>query len=68
LQSMLETQASHWMLWEDDPRMETRAALERLGVQTVLFRPGMNRPATGDFMTLMQANIKALAVAFHAPD
>ena len=68
LQSMLETQASHWMLWEDNPHMETRKGLERLGVQTVLFRPAMNRPARGDFMTVMQANIEALAVAFDAPD
>jgi zinc transport system substrate-binding protein len=68
LQSMLETQASHWMLWEGNPHMETRAALERLGVQTVLFRPAMNRPARGDFMTVMKANIEALAVAFDAPD
>ena len=68
MQSMLETQVSHWMLWEEHPRMETRKELERLGVQTVLFRPAMNRPATGDFMSLMQANIEALAVAFNAPD
>ena len=68
MQSMLETQVSHWMLWEEHPRMETRKELERLGVQTVLFRPAMNRPATGDFMSLMQANIEALAVAFHVPD
>ena len=68
LQSMLERQASQWMLWEGNPRMETRKGLERLGVQTVLFRPAMNRPATGDFMTVMRANIEALTVAFDAPD
>ena len=68
LQSMLERQASHWMLWEDNPHMETRKELQRLGVQTVLFRPAMNRPARGDFMTLMRANIEALAVVFNAPD
>ena len=37
------------------------------GVNIVVFKPCMNRPAQGDFMTVMQANIEALAEAFNVP-
>ena len=55
------------MLWEDEPVDKTRERLLSSGVNIVVFKPCMNRPAQGDFMTVMQANIKALAEPFNVP-
>jgi zinc transport system substrate-binding protein len=65
--SLQETHPAHWMLWEDEPVDKTRERLLSSGVNIVVFKPCMNRPAQGDFMTVMQANIKALAEPFNAP-
>ena len=62
-----EAHPAHWMLWEDEPVDKTRDRLLNSGVNIVVFKPCMNRPAQGDFMTVMQANIKALAEPFNAP-
>ena len=59
--SLLEAHPAHWMLWEDEPVDKTRERLLSSDVNIVVFKPCMNRPAQGDFMTVMQANIKALA-------
>jgi len=58
---------AHWMVWEDEPLDRTRESLLKSGVNIVVFKPGMNRPAQGDFMTVMQANIEALAEPFNVP-
>ena len=63
LQTMLETQANNWMLWEDEPLQQTREKLATLGVQVVVFTPAMNRSSQGDFMELMLANVERLEAA-----
>lgn len=63
-QAFKSVQALHpasWMLWEEEPMDRTRESLLSSGVNIVVFKPCMNRPAQGDFMTVMQANIEALA-------
>jgi len=62
-----EAHAAHWMLWEDEPLDRTRESLLNSGVNIVVFKPCMNPPAQGDFMTVMQANIEALAEPFNVP-
>lgn len=66
-ESLQEAHPAHWMLWEDEPLDGTRESLLKSGVNIVVFKPGMNRPAQGDFMTVMQANIEALAEPFNVP-
>jgi zinc transport system substrate-binding protein len=62
--SLQEAYPARWMLWEDEPLARTRKSLSESGVNVVVFKPSMNRPAEGDFITVMQANIKALAESF----
>ena len=58
-----EAHPAHWMLWEDDPVDKTRETLSGLGISIVVFKPCMNRPAQGDFMTVMEANIEEVKVS-----
>ena len=55
-----------WMIWEADPLPETVAKLEAVGMRSVVFDPGSNRPETGDFMDVMRANLQALRTVFDA--
>ncbi len=45
------------MLWEDDPLPEVKQELLKRGIQVVVFNPGSNTPANGDFLDLMKTNI-----------
>lgn len=60
LQSVLRQHPAKIMIWEDEPTGETRLRLSELGVESVVFAPGGNRPAEGDWLTLMQEGIAAL--------
>jgi zinc transport system substrate-binding protein len=60
LKEILKTHPSQWMLWEGKPAQETVAKLEAIGVKSIVFSPCANTPETGDFLTVMQQNVKAL--------
>jgi zinc transport system substrate-binding protein len=61
LQVLLREHPAQWMLWEAQPVSETAQRLTRLGISTVVFSPGANVPDDGDFLTVMRANLEALA-------
>ncbi len=63
---LLGARHATWMIWEDEPLPETVSRLEGMGIQSLVFRPCGNRPATGDFMRVMQENVAALEQAFPA--
>lgn len=63
-EQLLEGHPARWMLWEGTPMDETRARLEKLGVESVVFDPAGNRPGSGDFLDVMRANAEELARAF----
>jgi zinc transport system substrate-binding protein len=67
LDALLESQPARIMLWEDEPTATTREQLERRGIKPVVFRPMGNRPASGDFVGNLQADIARLAAALQAP-
>ncbi len=48
---------ARWMLWESEPSIENRSRLERLGIQSAVFEPCANRPESGDFLSVMSANV-----------
>jgi zinc transport system substrate-binding protein len=48
------------MLWEEEPAKAIAAKLKEQGVTSVVFAPCGNRPATGDWLTVMRANISRL--------
>ncbi|MGB0372437.1 MAG: metal ABC transporter substrate-binding protein [Opitutales bacterium] len=60
LDDLLSNRESKIMLWEGEPLAETKALLSGRGIECVVFDPCGNRPAEGDFMTVMESNIANL--------
>ena len=60
LDAVLTQHPAAIMLWEAEPLPATRARLKELGIEVVVFRPLANRPAEGDFLSGMSANIDRL--------
>ena len=60
LKEILKTHPSEWMLWEGKPSQETVTKLEALGIKSIVFSPSANTPEQGNFLAIMQANVKAL--------
>jgi hypothetical protein len=55
---------AHWMIWEEEPDAAIVDRLRTLNVTSIVFRPAGNRPATGDYLTVMQTNIEQLEQTF----
>ena len=53
-----------WMIWEDTPLAEVRDRLESLGVRSAVFDPCANTPPDGDFLSVMEENVRALRLVF----
>jgi zinc transport system substrate-binding protein len=66
LAHILEDHPAQWMLWEAEPSPEIAARLGELGIESVVYDPCGNRPASGDFMSVMQQNAAALEEVFAA--
>jgi zinc transport system substrate-binding protein len=49
-----------WMLWEQRPVNTVEQKLQSMGIGIVVFDPCGNRPAQGDFLSVMRHNIEAL--------
>lgn len=52
------------MIWEAEPLAETRAELAQRGLRTIVFSPCANRPAEGDYLSVMAENAGRLERAF----
>lgn len=66
LRDLLREHPARWMIWEDQPMPEIAARLVELGVNSVVFEPCANVPDTGDYLSVMRANIANLEAAFGA--
>ena len=64
LRAILDEHPAGWMLWEAEPLAETAAALRELGVESVVFAPAANRPAEGDYLSVMRRNVDSLRRVF----
>lgn len=64
LNAVLAAHRARWMLWEGEPAKESVDKLQMVGLKSVVFDPCGNVPDSGDFMSVMQANVKALETAF----
>jgi zinc transport system substrate-binding protein len=62
----LEENRAKWMLWEGAPIEETKSRMQESGVTSIEFYTVGGLPETGDFLTVMQANLERLRVAFQA--
>lgn len=64
LNAILAGHRARWMIWEGEPAKEGIEKLETVGLKSVVFDPCGNVPDSGDFMTVMKANLEALEKAF----
>jgi len=61
---LLKDHPARWMLWEAAPLPETAQRLRTLGVESIVFDPCGNRPAAGDFVSVMTGNANNLEAAY----
>jgi zinc transport system substrate-binding protein len=70
LSAFRELLAAHpatWMIWEGEPSPASVAKLEALGVRSAVFDPCGNRPESGDWLSVMRANIANLQPLASSP-
>ena len=60
LASLLKRHPASWMFWEGKPNPESVARLRSMGVDSLVFDPCGNRPAAGDFLSVMEQNVRHL--------
>ena len=60
LRELLQEHPARTMLWEAEPLPALAERLTRLGVESRIYAPGANRPEVGDWLTLMNANLRTL--------
>jgi zinc transport system substrate-binding protein len=63
LGALLERHPAKIMLWEAQPLPATERLLRERGITTVVFHPAAQRPADGDFLTVMTGNVARFACA-----
>jgi zinc transport system substrate-binding protein len=64
LAEMQLTHPAKWMLWEANPVPQSVTQLQNLGIGSLVFMPLANKPASGDFISIMRENLKNLEKAF----
>jgi zinc transport system substrate-binding protein len=64
LAHLLEDHPAEWMLWEAEPLPEIAGRLRELGIESVVYDPCGNRPASGDFLSVMRQNASNLEAIF----
>ncbi|MEE9238073.1 MAG: zinc ABC transporter substrate-binding protein, partial [Thermodesulfobacteriota bacterium] len=61
---ILESNPSHWMIWEDTPIKETTERLESIEINSIVFNPCGNIPENGDYISVMKQNVENLKIVF----
>jgi len=64
LRQILQPHPARWMLWEGAPAAESVERLRGLGLESRVFDPCARVPASGDFLSVMRANLDALEQVF----
>ena len=64
LKALLKAHPAKWMIWEAEAVPGAVQALAEIGVGSVVFNPCGNVPESGDFLTVMQANILNISAVF----
>lgn len=60
LEKLARTTSAKWMIWEAQPLQSSIDRLQSMGIGSVVFDPCVDRPDKGDFLSVMQKNIKWL--------
>jgi zinc transport system substrate-binding protein len=63
-----ESFPAQWMIWEKQPLPEIARRLETMNIGTLVFDPCANRPGQGDFLDVMQQNVRNLSKAYTLPE
>ncbi|MEM6792992.1 MAG: metal ABC transporter substrate-binding protein [Acidobacteriota bacterium] len=61
--ALLSRHRASWMLWEGEPSDGARSGLEERGITPIVFITGGARPDSGDYVSVMEANIQRLTEA-----
>ena len=64
LKNLLSDYQANWMIWEAKPVADTANRLKSMGINYLVYQPIGNRPATGDFISVMRDNLVNLEQAF----
>jgi len=64
LEGMLKEHPATWMLWEGEPAQANVDRLSALGIDSLVVDPCANRPAHGDFLSVMTENSSNLERIF----
>ena len=64
LRQLQKVHPAQWMVWEDTPNTNSVAELRNMDIGSIVFNPCGNRPLEGDFLGVMQQNVKNLDLAF----
>ena len=64
LEGMLKDHPAKWMLWEGEPAQANVDRLSALGIDSLVVDPCANRPAHGDFLSVMTENSSNLERIF----
>jgi zinc transport system substrate-binding protein len=62
--ALLEEFPAEWMIWEDTPQPQIVERLESIGIRSVVFDPCANAPESGDYLSVMRENVKALRLVY----
>mgnify|MGYP001811826481 FL=1 len=63
LDAAVERHPAALMLWEGPPLQATEEGLRKRGIEVVVFDPASQTPASGDFLSIMNANAERLECA-----
>jgi len=64
LAAELKQHPAKWMLWEGEPLQDSAERLQSRGVSSTVFAPCFSRPMHGDFLSIMQQNVKNMEKVF----
>jgi len=64
LKNLLSGYQAKWMIWEAKPVADTTNRLKSMGINYLVYQPIGNRPATGDFISVMFDNLMNLEQAY----
>jgi zinc transport system substrate-binding protein len=65
LQEIVKDHPASWMIWEGEPLPESVKRLEKMNIHGQIFSPCFARPQQGDFLSVMQQNIKNIETIFN---
>ena len=64
LERILKEHPARWMIWESAPHPQSVKRLRGMGVESIVFNPAANRQEAGDFLSVVQQNVKHLQRVF----